>query len=197
MTLASETEVSLGLEGFDRLPSTLQHQAGSVGPPSDTAGSVNEESSSSTRRIRWHPATFGSGRQGADPTQRVRVLISLVGPYLRTVPANPDTTPCRMTQLSARAPLTRSFVGGGGQRPETCGCAGAGPASAFLCDRRTSPDARARIGLALIRKGTQRGAVVTRRRKRHRCRSSLKERGRSRVLAGPSSCPRPGLLARR
>jgi hypothetical protein len=48
---------------------------GSVRSPSGTVGTVSEGSSSSTRRIRRHPATFGSGRQDADPTQRSQVQI--------------------------------------------------------------------------------------------------------------------------
>lgn len=46
-----------------------------TGVPAITVGTDSEDSSSSTRRIRPHPATFGSGRPGADPTQRAEVHI--------------------------------------------------------------------------------------------------------------------------
>lgn len=47
------------------------------GGVSGAVGTVSEDSSSSTRRIRRHPATFGSGRQSAGPTHRVPVQIPL------------------------------------------------------------------------------------------------------------------------
>jgi hypothetical protein len=69
-----------------------------TGVPATTVGTDSEDSSSSTRRIRPHPTTFGSGRQGADPTQRVEVQIPALLAEARGRSASPTN------QRSARRP---------------------------------------------------------------------------------------------
>jgi hypothetical protein len=60
-----------------RTPSSnAPRTAGRARHRSGTFGTFSEEFSSSTRKLRLHPATFSGGRQGADPNKRPPVQVS-------------------------------------------------------------------------------------------------------------------------